>query len=244
MLTCKDLMRMLLSAVTFSTMLASMTATKFPMTIYADELCYHGVFLVDGDVIIMVSKNPTLPANTRCSIQMQAGTAKSLVASIRSYHMDSSYTHSMDCQYESIQLETANNTKMLGPLGYCKSEKPAGQYILGETGYFSYVAGPYSPLSTPFVELLVSEVYIKNDSQGCSNGFFNCDRQNICVDNQLTCNGYNDCGNDRDEDINCKLTAGVIAGIVVGGVIFILIIVILGALHYRHRKMRLGYIQH
>ncbi|KAH9510048.1 hypothetical protein Btru_043374 [Bulinus truncatus] len=229
-----SLLKMLLLTIAFTVLSICCEATRFPITVFADQLCFHGVFLVEGDVIVMVSKNLTLQPNTKCSIQLQSYTGNSLMASIRSYHMDDSYTHSLDCQYESVQLGSKVNPHLLGPLGYCKSDRPTGQYYIGENGTFSYVAGPYSPLSTPHVELLVSEVTIKDTSHGCPSGSFDCDQFNMCIDRQLTCNGYNDCGNNRDEDIECKLTPGVIAGIVIGGIIFILIVVALALFHYKH----------
>lgn len=57
------------------------------------------------------------------------------------------------------------------------------------------------------------------------------------------CNGFDDCGNNRDETTGCDLAIGVIVGIIVGVIVFVLIVVVLSVLFRRHRQ-RARYVQY
>ncbi|XP_059141935.1 uncharacterized protein LOC131929650 [Physella acuta] len=61
-----------------------------------------------------------------------------------------------------------------------------------------------------------------------------------CVDESMTCDGYDDCGDDSDEDDGCMFSTGVIAGIAVGSCVAMMLMVAVVVLAWK-RKWRTGW---
>ncbi|XP_046333614.2 suppressor of tumorigenicity 14 protein-like [Haliotis rufescens] len=74
-------------------------------------------------------------------------------------------------------------------------------------------------------------------SSPCSSRRFQCDNDH-CVSNDLKCNGFDDCGDNSDENSGCDsiLGTGAIAGIAVGAIVFIVIVVVLSIVGRVYRR--------
>ncbi|KAH9510046.1 hypothetical protein Btru_043371 [Bulinus truncatus] len=220
------------------------SATRYPVTYYLEDYCNRNIH-VSGDAIIKISRNLYL-RNTYCGASLRSNQGIQLMASVRSYNMNSGYVNYGSCPFVSLQLGTKTDPYLWGQDGYCKSYSPAGQYILQEVGIFSYKASSNPSLYTPDVQLLVSEMTTKNTTGYCPYGYFDCQWMSTCVDNSLICNGYDDCAYGRDENEGCGivLTVGVIGGIAAAVFFFFVIVVVLSVLWCRSRSVRVGYVQY
>ncbi|XP_055883317.1 uncharacterized protein LOC106071920 [Biomphalaria glabrata] len=216
-------------------------ATSYPSTYYMNGNCGKSIF-VNGDALIKIYTNSY--GYGACTINLYSVHGANLVASFYSYYMPSSY-YVYPCQSEFIQLGTPGNINMLGNGGYCRSYKPVGQYALQNNGIFTYYTSSTFNLA-PSIQLLVSEVYPKNTTGYCQYGRFDCLSQDTCIDESLTCNGYNDCSNGRDEYEGCgfTFTVGAIGGLAAGVFFFFVFVVILSVVCYRRRRVRIGYVQY
>ncbi|CAL1533355.1 unnamed protein product [Lymnaea stagnalis] len=228
-------------AVTISTC----SASWYPSVYYLEDYCGRSL-TVRNDVIIKISRRVYLPSNWMCSLTLMPYSGYEVVASFHSYSMSSAYTYSSTCVYEAIQLSSLNNPNILGPYGYCKSYSPSSQYHLTNIGTLRFATGPYSYLKPPSIQLVVNEVYSKNTTGYCTGGRFDCGgRSNQCIDQQLTCNGYDDCANGDDEIGGCTITiaAGVIGAIVAGVFIFVVLVIAVSLL-VRRQRLRVAYVQY
>ncbi|KAH9510047.1 hypothetical protein Btru_043373 [Bulinus truncatus] len=211
------------------------TAAKSPDIVYLHDSC-GAMISVLGDALIRIASHPVHLRPGNCTIDLvPSWPLGQLVAQILKYSMDEKYTNDEDCPYESIQLKSPTNSSLLGPHGYCKSSRPTGQYFLTKEGVYSYSAdGKYD--DAPTVELLVTEVEFENVAGYCPAGLFECDWKDICIHQNLRCNGYDDCGNGNDEK-DCAGGGGlswwIILIIVVVIVIIFILIVVFVVKHHR-----------
>nr|KAI8735906.1 membrane frizzled-related protein-like [Biomphalaria glabrata] len=213
----------------------------YPSTYYLNDNCGKTV-LVNGDAIIKIYTNSYVYGS--CTVNIRSLNGANLVASFYSYYMYSYYDRN-PCQDEYIQLGTPNNPNILGGNYYCHSYKPLGQYALQNVAMFTYFTSSSLNVA-PSIQLLVSEVYAKNTTGYCQYGRFDCMSQGACIDESLTCNGYNDCSNGRDEYEGCgfTFTVGAIGGLAAGVFFFFVFVVILSVVCYRRRRVRIGYVQY
>lgn len=209
--------------------ICSLTGAKhYPRVENLNNNCGNTV-IVDGDAIIKIYK---FFQTSDCRVTLESRNGGDLVASFRNYDIDNvrSFIGFLSHCPEYVQLTRLTPSSYVNLLEegrYCKIYKPSGHYELGKRGTFEYSTQDWTLYSSLRAELLVTEVFKKtSSSEECPAGKFDCERSNICVDDSLKCNGYDDCGNDRDEIEGCGLTTGIIVGIVIGAAAFIAIIVV------------------
>ncbi|XP_059150786.1 uncharacterized protein LOC131937406 [Physella acuta] len=216
-------------------------ATRYPLSYTLDAYCGTTI-RVSGDVLIRLSYSTYLPADRTCSITLLPSSGDGLVASVDTYSLNYLYSTSQ-CLYEAIQLGSADVPQIWGPYGYCKSYRPTAKYSLGRYGTYSYKTGKYSFIETGDIKLLVTETFSRNATGYCASGQFDCERQNICISRSLTCNGYDDCGNDLDETDGCSLPPGIIGGIAAGIFVFIVLVIVI-SFFIRRQRYRAVYVQY
>ncbi|KAH9510043.1 hypothetical protein Btru_043366 [Bulinus truncatus] len=190
---------------------------------------------VNGDVLITL-----IPwFQSSCSVTLVPKNGDRLVARFTSYHFNSVRSLvgyiSGRCTYESVQLASDTHPIFDRNEGYCDTFRPLDQYDLGRKGVFEYKSRDYVFSSSMRADLLVSEVYDKQGGE-CAKGQFDCDRKDYCISDDLTCNSYDDCGNDRDEIKGCGLTIPIIVGIVIGCICFVILVIVIGVCAAKHLK--------
>ncbi|KAH9510045.1 hypothetical protein Btru_043369 [Bulinus truncatus] len=193
-----------------------------------DLLQYCGATIyVSNDVRVSISSLNILIANQVCTITFRPLSGDRLVASFLKYNL-SSYSYYDDygnCLDESIQL-TGNGSNKFGLHGYCGQNIPMGQYGLDQVATISKVQS-------------LSEVRL---SQMAS----------TCIDKQLTCNGYDDCGNNLDEKQGCHypdphIDVDVNIAAIVGGSVGLIVLIsaiVITVVVCRGRRGKADYIQY
>ncbi|CAL1533354.1 unnamed protein product [Lymnaea stagnalis] len=192
-MTSNNAMRIIRDAIIASVLYSYVcTATLYPTVLHLDQLCGKTV-TVNGDVRLAISEKTYLPSNTFCALTLKPDKGTALVANFRKFSIDPKYRNSIDeCQVEAVQL-TWPGGDYFGDRGYCGSGRPGDQYMLGNLGTLSYTTWNGIHILTADVDLLVSEIFYKTDV--CPKGTFDCGIDSLCIDEDLTCNGYKDCGN-------------------------------------------------
>ncbi|BFZ08522.1 hypothetical protein BsWGS_11561 [Bradybaena similaris] len=216
------------------------SATNYPTVKYVDLNCGKTIYVL-SDVRIKLSTSSYLTPGKQCSVKLVPLLGTNVVVSFLAYSINYNYANEYgNCAVESIQMTDGSGTNVLGFPNYCSSKQPSGQFNLKTQGTFGFTVQQNQQPQTPVVELLVSEVVPKKGS--CPSGYFDC-QNNICVTSDVICNGYDDCGNDRDETYGCGLAVGVIVGIVVGACAFVFVLVVLSLVFRRYRQ-RSVYVQY
>uniref|UniRef100_A0A0B6ZQR6 CUB domain-containing protein n=2 Tax=Arion vulgaris TaxID=1028688 RepID=A0A0B6ZQR6_9EUPU len=230
-----------------SCLVVGIYGTYYPSVIYADQYCGKS-YQVGSDVRIQLSSSLFLNPNVICVVTLLAAPGTKLVARFRNYDMNSDYvSESGPCLVESIQLFDFKVTPLLtGTNGYCRTWTPSGDYDLGAGGFFSYTTYQYNTLIyTASVDLLVSQ-FIDRSSMpdlSCPKDYFDCNYNNYCVSEDVTCNGYDDCGNSNDEITGCSRSYVFLAGVGVGIIFFVVIIAIIVVFVTRALRRRYIYTQ-
>ncbi|XP_067652238.1 neuropilin and tolloid-like protein 2 [Haliotis asinina] len=206
----------------------------YPSVYYMDQKCSRTVsFSKDMRLKLTVFPNTHLNYNWLCTTTVQTTTpGDRLLVNIRSLNTRSSIgctRNSLKIMDGSTIINGASGDCGFAPLTTYTSTTNSLTFKFTTDG--SYQTGQFDILVTSF----------KNAINGvCPSGRFDCDNDR-CISNTLTCNGYDDCGDDSDEEYGCStitITTGSIAGIAVGAIVFIIIVVSLsiGARIYRRRR--------
>ncbi|XP_059150756.1 uncharacterized protein LOC131937386 [Physella acuta] len=228
--------------------LLSWSAAHYSPSVYNLAQYCGSTISVYNDVRIVMTPNDNLYPNTNCTIKLQPYTGVAISASFVNYSMSPQYVDSSNnCPYISIFM-TSDQGNYFGYRGYCGRDKPLGDFDMGLRGSISIKNWLNAYLTTPQVDLLVTEVFDRYMDGNCPYGKFDCQRQNYCIDDVLKCNGYDDCGNRRDETVGCRrppvldvnLQIGLIAG---GSVCFLLIVIVVVVVVCKRRNTKGGYIQ-
>ncbi|XP_046550345.1 low-density lipoprotein receptor-related protein 12-like [Haliotis rubra] len=204
----------------------------YPSVYYMDEKCSRTVsFSKDMRLKLTLFSNTHLNYNWQCSTTIRTTTpGDRLLVNIRSMNTRSS----IGCTRNSLKIMDGS-TVINGVNGDC-GYAPLTTYT-STTNSLTFKFTTDGSFQTGQFDILVTS--FKNALLGvCTANRFMCDNDR-CISNTLTCNGYNDCGDDTDEDYNCStFTTGSIAGIAVGAIVFIIILVSLsiGARIYRRRR--------
>jgi hypothetical protein len=221
--------------------------THYPSVYYLKVRCGQTI-LVHGDVRLMLASTRYLPKDTTCSIGFEKTSGKEITATFLAYHITPAYARETGaCPIESIQLEDANGiARLVSSTGeYCSKERPTANFFLGTSGQLSFTTGLYDNILTANVDLLISELSLKSSfvNSTCPSTDFDCGN-GYCVSSELTCNGFDDCGNNGDEaDCTSTLSLIAIAGIV-GGLAFLVFVIVVLCIVIRRNKRRSSYTQH
>uniref|UniRef100_A0A2C9L008 CUB domain-containing protein n=1 Tax=Biomphalaria glabrata TaxID=6526 RepID=A0A2C9L008_BIOGL len=224
----RTLLNVCLVAATIFNAAIEATKTKYLSSECGDEV------KVNGDVLIKL--NSWFQPN--CKVTLVPRSGDRLIARFTYYHFNGFRNIigliANECTFESIQLSTSDSHYYFDEDdGFCGAYKPSGLYDLGQKGYFSYNS-KNGLTSSMKADLLVTEVFDKRNNT-CASGQFDCDKNNYCISDDVTCNGYDNCGNDRDEVKGCGLTTPIIIGIVVGCICFVVLIIVIGVCIAKHR---------
>ncbi|XP_046550350.1 neuropilin and tolloid-like protein 2 isoform X3 [Haliotis rubra] len=198
-----------------------------PRVYYMDQQCTTSL-TVSKDLRLKLTKytNTKLDMGMNCFLMLDAKVpGDRLMITVRSFHTKSSPF----CTKNSLQIDDENVNPLNGDSGDCGvvTDKvytaPTGSVSFRFKTDFITQTGQFDILLTAF-----------SDSP-CEYGRFKCNNDH-CVSPDLKCNGYNDCGDNSDENTDCgSLGTGPIAGIAVGAIVFIVIVVVL-VLVVRHRR--------
>jgi hypothetical protein len=183
----------------------SSLGTHYPSIYYVYGNCDQTIE-VRGDVRIQLASTAYLPSGIYCALAFQISTGHDLTAKFLSYNMSSNYTSETgNCPYESIQLYDVYQQPQLSRDGdYCSSQKPNATYYIGASGKLRFATGFPSNIQTAVVDILISEITLKKDftNSTCPSSLFDCGNGH-CISKDITCNGFDDCGNNVDEENGC-----------------------------------------
>ncbi|XP_071087846.1 membrane frizzled-related protein-like [Haliotis cracherodii] len=184
-----------------------------PHIYYMDMQCGSSKrFTKDVRLQLTYSPNTQLPHNMRaCYMRMETDTeGDQLLVRIR--NLDTS--PSINCSKNSLKIKDPDEHRVLnGEYGDCGST-PATRSYLTNGSSVSFVFSTDDTTQHGQFDILITSLNI-SDNGGCSRDRFLCDNSR-CVSSDVTCNGFNDCGDNSDELDGCGLSVAAIAGLVVG----------------------------
>ncbi|KAH3884274.1 low-density lipoprotein receptor-related protein 3-like [Dreissena polymorpha] len=146
--------------------------------------------------------------NMNCSVSLTTSSSKQLMYYFRSFDVENSDS----CQYDFLEMH--DGTSLRAPYANGFYGKQCGSYVdpfvytTSNSALTLWFKSDNSNTGKGF-DMIITSYHTgicDPDEYSCSNG--------RCVENYLTCNGYNPCGDHSD----CALTVGGIAGIAVGSV--------------------------
>ncbi|KAL8596815.1 hypothetical protein ACOMHN_027144 [Nucella lapillus] len=200
-------------------------------TQYIEDHCTR-IYLFSKDFVLAYSHSLfTIPAYYTCSMTIQ-NQDRFRQAQIRVLSLDTKPTKS--CTTGAVVI--AEPSRYLTPRdGICgstptltKSYRTTGSQVtvtLTNRGSVN-IKGNF--------RLLVTSVY-NASNRTCHGDDFLC-HNGLCVSGNLLCNGYNDCGDNSDEEEGCTLVAGAIAGIIIAVAFGIFIISVIVFIFERRRR--------
>ncbi|XP_059150775.1 uncharacterized protein LOC131937397 [Physella acuta] len=200
----------------------SLVGARTPVEVMND-VCNKQV-TVKGSLLLRQS----FVQNQDCEVTLVTSEGAGLVAQFTHYtqqnHGAALVGLITECTLEYVQLVSEGGDKLMGSGGYCKSLRPTQQYDLGGRATFMYHRSETSLVRYLSFDLLVTEVYSKKGhEEGCAERQFDCGE--VCISQQLTCDGYDNCGNEDDENDDCGLSKIAIIGIVAGVAAFVALVI-------------------
>ncbi|XP_046333625.2 neuropilin and tolloid-like protein 1 [Haliotis rufescens] len=206
----------------------------YPNTYYMDQKCSRTIsFSKDMRLKLTLFSSTNLQRGMSCSTTIQTNTiGDKLLVNIRSLNTRSS----IGCTKNSLKIYDGS-TIINGPNGDC-GYAPLSDYVSsGNTLTFTFTTD--NSFQTGQFDVLVTS-FGSASAGTCSGNRFVCDNFR-CVSNTLTCNGFDDCGDNSDEIDGCSSitwNTGSIAGIAVGAIVFIVIVVVLSFVGRVYRRRR------
>ncbi|XP_067651710.1 neuropilin and tolloid-like protein 2 [Haliotis asinina] len=190
-----------------------------PTTYYMDEECgFRITSSKDARLRLTYHSNTHLYLNWQCTTSFRTSVVGDRLQ-VRLRTIDT--LSSTRCRKNSLQILDSNTqTSLNGPYGDCGTVVRTRTYqTSGNTVTFKFKTD--STFQYGQFDILITS-FNTADNGTCSASRFVCDND-LCISNSLTCNGYNDCGDDSDEIYDCRLSGGAIAGIAVGVIVFLVI---------------------
>lgn len=201
---------------------------------YMNKFCYGGSSIdvnTYDQIRLKLTAGTSYGANMRCQLRLTTTWDSQLMVYFKS--MDISY--SSGCQTDYLQLYDGSTRSFpLIPGGkQCGYAAPSGVYKTSGSDLTLYFqSGSIVEYDTGF-DIIVTSFH----TGSCYSWEHDCDNGR-CIDDSLTCNGYNPCGDYSDCDF--VLTVGGIAGIVIGGIVFTVVVI---AVVLICRRRRVLYVQ-
>ncbi|XP_033755012.1 neuropilin and tolloid-like protein 2 [Pecten maximus] len=196
-------------------------------TLYMDDACVSStITYIDTAARIKASRYTTPNRNLNCSLVVRARPMDQLVAVVRKM--------SSNCNYVTVAAYDGENRNR-------KIQDMCGlsEYYLPKRTFTSSRNAMVFNLATSSVSSSCTyDIIVTSYTTGSCSFGFRCDNGR-CIDSSLSCNGYNNCGDNSDE-VLCSSTivlgAGIIVAIVLGGLFVVVclpIIVVVSILRRR-----------
>ncbi|XP_046333609.2 membrane frizzled-related protein-like [Haliotis rufescens] len=186
-----------------------------PHIYYMDVQCgSRKGFTKDVRLQLTYSPNTPLIHKSPCYMMMETDTeGDQLLVRIRNLHT----SPSINCSKNSLKIIAPDeHTVLNGEYGDCGSTPPTRSYLTNGSSV-SFVFSTDDTTQNGQFDILITSFNI-SDNGVCSSDRFLCDNSR-CVSSDVTCNGFNDCGDNSDELDGCGLSAAAIAGLAVGSFI-------------------------
>ncbi|XP_046550347.1 neuropilin and tolloid-like protein 2 [Haliotis rubra] len=204
-----------------------------PATYYMDEECSFRITSTkDARLRLTYHSNTHLFRNWQCTTSFRTTViGDRLQVRLRTIDTPSTF----NCRQNSLQiLDSDQQTSLNGRFGDCGTVVHTRTYqTSGSSVTFKFKTD--SSFQYGQFDILITS-FNTADNGTCAASRFICDND-LCISKTLTCNGYNDCGDDSDEIYDCRLSGGAIAGIAIG-VVFFLVICTFFAVVGRARRRR------
>ncbi|ESO85315.1 hypothetical protein LOTGIDRAFT_235814, partial [Lottia gigantea] len=208
----------------------SLACAYIPSVYYLNEKCNTQIQF-SNDVRIKLTRYSytNLRRSLNCQITISTrDVSDKLLLRFRSLDTRTSF----GCTTNKLSIYDTNGNILSGG-GICGGIRPSKVYettgsslkLLFNTDSFTRQTGNFDVLITSFNN--------GNRNGSCFAGDYRCENKR-CIYNGLTCDGYNNCGDDSDEIDGCGLSKGVFIGIGIGGFVF-LVLIILGIICGRRR---------
>lgn len=195
---------------------------------YMDQMCGQTIDLSFYDSVrLQLTSSSNYRPNMNCYIKVKTDYSSRIMLYFKSFGVESTCTNDWlevrDGQYSSSSYVSGLYGHQCGYYMSSTVRKTSGNYL-----YLRFVSDN-SLQSTGFDMILTSyhTGICYSYEYSCSNG--------RCIDDSLTCNGYNPCGDYSDCSI--VLATGSIAGIVVGCIFFVIVISIVMVVVCRRRRL-------
>lgn len=186
---------------------------------YMNEYCGSSINVgVYDQIRLRLTRSSSSYHNTQCTLSLQTDFRSKMMLYFNDMNIQSSGTY---CGNNYLEIDDGSSTSepcLTYSCRQCGYSSPSGVFTSsGSYLTFTFQSDTqYTPASFDIIITSYHTGYCNSDEHTCNNG--------RCIDDSLTCNGENPCGDHSDCDIT--LTVGGIAGVAIGGVVFITIIII------------------
>ncbi|XP_041375955.1 low-density lipoprotein receptor-related protein 12-like [Gigantopelta aegis] len=205
-----------------------------PGVYYFDTECSSGststTLRISNDMRLKLSRSSfSLKRNWNCQLNIATSRlGDELLIQFRDFVTD----YSSRCSENSLQILNQDHSPITGLI--CGHLTPLNDYeTRGGMARFQFSTdntiqyGQFDVLITSFT---------RGTNATCPGSRFHC-TNGRCVNYAVTCNGYDDCGDDSDELRGCGLTVGALAGIVIAA-IFVFTLVLIALIIVRRRRFK------
>ncbi|XP_064599340.1 membrane frizzled-related protein-like [Liolophura sinensis] len=184
-----------------------------PVTYYMDTKCDQSISMYSGSALLDLTSFDNYDPNMKCVVSLQSNEQYMNRIMVKVIWMDIEEEY-VSCTYDRLMIYdgiNSHSSRLTGRYGLCGNVAPATIYrTTGDWVTFNFTSDTsrqgrgFQLLVTGFDD---SGICLTSSEYECSNGF--------CVDEDLECDGYNNCGDNSDE-LLCSLSVGGIVGISVG----------------------------
>lgn len=205
-----------------------------PLYYYQDDYCNtnHTVIFTKDALVGWDHYNSHFKLSN-CQVKYGSQDARWDRVQVRFRYLDIRLTPNPNCSLTGLVIKDGR-LNLTPPGGVCGTRRPSDLYRTRTASAVTILlVNNYGTIYGDF-ELLLTAFYLPQNHSGCDSRDFRCNN-GICISSSLTCNSYDDCGDNSDEVEGCSLAAGVIAGIVVSAILFVAIFSAIGVCVRRRR---------